>query len=125
MRKNIKPFFYSLNAKAFFFTDITCNGNLSRVNISGGLSDVQDAKKYIENLNSGQRPDRNDSHQRHSDNFRSNQYSRQINGNGGSSPTTIEIDSSKVGLVIGRGGSNIKEMERKYNVIIRIGSYSN
>lgn len=41
--------------------------------------------------------------------------------NESSNSRTIEIDSSNVGLIIGRGGAKIKELEEKFKVNLKIG----
>jgi len=40
-----------------------------------------------------------------------NKWSGGVGGGGGSDEKTITIDRSSVGIVLGRGGSNIREME--------------
>lgn len=49
----------------------------------------------------------------------SNNYGR---SNAGGQSETFEIDSSKVGLVIGRGGAKIREIQELYNVNVKIGN---
>lgn len=45
--------------------------------------------------------------------------------NGQSDSRIIEIDQSNVGLIIGRGGSKIKELEEKFRVVLKIGKSAN
>lgn len=41
----------------------------------------------------------------------------------GSASSLLEIDSNKVGMVIGRGGSKIREIQESFNVHVKIGEY--
>lgn len=86
------------------------------VNISGSVQDVSDANKYIEEMiensngqsNGGGRQERKDNNQ-----WESRKYDNSL---------VIEIDPHNVGMVIGRGGSKIKELQSKHNVDMRIGN---
>lgn len=80
--------------------------------ISGNPADAEEAKRYITGLieRTGNRQNDRRDNQNHGN-----------NRNEGSSKTVIEIDPSEVGIVIGRGGSKIKELQNKYNVTLNIG----
>ena len=41
----------------------------------------------------------------------------------GAASSILEIESNKVGMVIGRGGSKIKEIQESFNVHVKIGKY--
>lgn len=41
----------------------------------------------------------------------------------GSASSLLEIESNKVGMVIGRGGSKIREIQENFNVHVKIGKY--
>lgn len=89
---------------------------------------MNDARKYIERLvtdnnynGGGGGGDR----QR----FRSQAHGSERNRDGGqsnasSNSRTIEIDQANVGLIIGRGGSKIRELEEKFKVVLKIGNAS-
>lgn len=86
---------------------------------------MNDARKYIERLvgeNSngfgGNGGDRQRSQwQAHG----SDQNRDGGQSNSSSNSRVIEIDHSNVGLIIGRGGSKIRELEEKFKVVLKIG----
>lgn len=41
----------------------------------------------------------------------------------GSASDMIEIDTNKVGMVIGRGGGKIREIQQNFNVHVKIGNF--
>lgn len=78
--------------------------------IRGTDNDVTNAKNYIQNLVG------NDT----------SSGMNQSHGNGnpqssGEQSSVMEIDSTKVGIVIGRGGCKIKEIESRFQVHMKIG----
>lgn len=68
--------------------------------------------------------DRRDS-SRNRENRRSNYNNNNNNSNmdGNGEQLTFTVSQTSVGLVIGRGGSNIKDLEQKYRVKVNIGKY--
>lgn len=86
---------------------------------------MDDARKYIECLlseNSNGRNDGGGDRQR----FQSQAHGSERNYDGGqtnssSNSRVIEIDHSNVGLIIGRGGSKIRELEERFKVVLKIG----
>lgn len=81
------------------------------VTIKGAARDANDAKKDILNLtssNSNRGRDYNDN---------SRNYESQSNSD---SKETLDIYPDKVGMVIGRGGSTIKDLQSKYFVRINV-----
>lgn len=42
-----------------------------------------------------------------------------------SASSKMDIDSKKVGMVIGRGGGKIREIQDNFNVHVKIGKYLN
>lgn len=76
---------------------------------------MNEARKYIERLCSENNNGRDGGDQQ-----RSNSQAH-----GGSNPSsdsrTIEVDHSNVGLIIGRSGAKIRELEEKFKVVLRIG----
>lgn len=86
---------------------------------------MSDARKHIERLvsevsNGGYGGGGGDRQRFQSDRNRDSGQS-----NGQSDSRVIEIDHSNVGLIIGRGGSKIKELEEKFRVVLRIGKSAN
>lgn len=80
--------------------------------ITGDPADAEEAKRHITGLIERTGNRQNDR--------RDNQGYGNNRGEG-SSKTVIEIDPSEVGIVIGRGGCKIKELQNKYNVTLNIG----
>lgn len=97
----------------------------SNITIRGGSPDMDDARKYIECLlseNSNGRSDGGGDRQR----FQSQAHGSERNYDGGQSNSSsnsrvIEVDHSNVGLIIGRGGSKIRELEERFKVVLKIG----
>lgn len=58
---------------------------------------------------------------RHNDDWNNNP-DRHASNNAGDQ-ISFEIDRSHVGMVIGKGGSKIKEIENHFNVNLKIGKY--
>lgn len=65
----------------------------------------------------GRRDDRHDDRNR--ENRRSNYNNNDTEGNG--EQLTFTVSQTSVGLVIGRGGANIKDLEQKFRVKVNIG----
>lgn len=61
-----------------------------------------------------------DNYSRNGDNRRSSNAYMDA-GNDGGDQLSFTINKSNVGLVIGRGGSKIKELEQRYHVKLNIG----
>lgn len=87
---------------------------------------MNDARKYIECLVSensnggGGGSDRQRFSQAHGSDR--NHDGGQLNST--SNSRVIEIDQANVGLIIGRGGVKIRELEEKFKVVLRIGKSS-
>jgi len=83
--------------------------------IRGRANNVQNAKSYIEGMiqdNSMEYSNRSES-----------QYGRRENNqsrNTNDESTVIEINPNKVGMIIGRGGGKIRELQEKFNVHLRV-----
>lgn len=92
-------------------------------------SDSQSRNRYDDRRQSDNRRDQGPSRQDHwsnranpdsgFNNQQSNRYGSDANTN--DDGITFEIEQSNVGAVIGRGGSNIREVEQKFNVNLKIG----
>lgn len=87
------------------------NGNPPSIAIEGNAKNVQNAKEHIQNFlqNSSNR-----------NAPRSNEYST---SNTQKISKNVEIEPSNVGLVIGRGGSTIREITSTFNVKVDIGMF--
>lgn len=85
---------------------------------------MNEARKYIERLCSENNNGRDGGDQQR---FNSQAHGGSDRGRDGghSNPSsdsrTIEIDHSNVGLIIGRSGAKIRELEEKFKVVLRIG----
>lgn len=86
--------------------------NDQRSNRNSGYDDQRSDR------NSGYNDQRSDRNSGYNDQ-RSNKYNDGQSDNDGSA--TIEVDQGKVGTIIGRGGSKIKEIEERFRVKVRIG----
>lgn len=81
-----------------------------------------------QNYAGGRQPQQNQNYAngpRRDDNFRSNSNRGAGGGGGfnryGGNDFKMEVDSNKVGMIIGKGGSKIREMQENHSVYIKIG----
>lgn len=95
--------------------------NSARVHIRGESRDVEEAKRFVEefvsNGNSGR--DRHSDESRYDKRTQNTERERDSRYN---QSEQLEIDPSKVGFVIGRGGGKIREIQEKFNVNLNIGT---
>lgn len=109
------------------FSDKNRNENgRANITIKGGSPNMNDARKYIECLlsdNSGGGGGGGDRSRFQSQAHGSDRNRDEGQSNSSSNSRTIEIDQSNVGLIIGRGGSKIKELEEKFRVNLKIGKW--
>lgn len=85
---------------------------------------MNEARKYIERLCSENNNGRDGGDQQRFNSQAHGGSDRNRDGgqsNSSSDSRTIEIDHSNVGLVIGRSGAKIRELEEKFKVVLRIG----
>lgn len=59
---------------------------------------------------------------RNRENRRSNYNNNNNSMDGNGEQLTFSVSQTVVGLVIGRGGSNIKDLEQKFNIRVNIGT---
>lgn len=119
-------------ANSVYFADKTLNENgRSNITIKGGSPDMDDARKYIEGLVTDNNYNGNGGSSGGGDRqrFQSQAHGSERNRDGGqsnasSNSRTIEIDQANVGLIIGRGGSKIRELEERFKVVLKIGNAS-
>lgn len=114
LRCIISKNFVLINTFQLFKKDKNANANQrATVTVKGQANNMKDAKDFIESYLS---EDSQNNEQRREPNRNYNQQ--------GTDSRSIFIDVSKVGLVIGRGGSKIKELQDKYNVNVKVGMFS-
>ena len=86
---------------------------------NGNYNDKRSGQGRYQN-NDYQRNDRSD---RRPQNNRSQQNGGFRNQDSGSPSEIMYIDPSKVGMVIGRGGSKIREIQDDFNVHVHVGKF--
>lgn len=108
-----RPLNFTLNVYRIIRIEKDARNNSAQVKIRGESRNVSDAKRFVQDLladNNSSGPNR---HQNES---------RPQNGNY-SETHTLEIDPGKVGMVIGRGGSTIRDLQGKFSVNVNVGMY--